>query len=379
MYSGSFKWIPLPFDLTVVTFGICALILLFCLNKKMIITKEIKQYSVIFFLVSFGFLLSNLYTISGVYSQSKSLSFIINILVFVYPVIVFDKVSISKIIKLIFLVVGVFIFAGLSYMYVNDLFEVFFHDAYMAQITDLQIPSYLTVGIFLSTIVLISISKGLKILPIVYIVVCLFFLFNLGGRGPIFNLLIGTVVYFMLRAKAKKIFTVRNFVLVTLAFVMIVVFFDFDSLLISNEFFTLERFNPFDLNKSDASTLRRIYFLETGWESFTKHPFFGLGIGSSGLILTGVDAMEYPHNLIMESLMETGVVGAFLVLFFYIKFFISERKSYKHPELALLYVIALLYFLEDQKSGSFDTWRISLFWIAIYLSEKRFYGNKKYS
>ncbi len=79
------------------------------------------------------------------------LSFIINILTFVYPIIVFDRISVTKVIKPIFLIVGVFIFIGLTYMYVNNLFEVFFHDAYMEEITDLKIPSYLTIGIFLST------------------------------------------------------------------------------------------------------------------------------------------------------------------------------------------------------------------------------------
>ena len=133
------------------------------------------------------------------------------------------------------------------------------------------------------------------------------------------------------------------------------------------------------MSKSDPSTLRRIYLLQTGWESITNQPLFGLGIGSSGLILTGEDVTEFPHNLIIESMMEIGVIGGVLVVFFYAKFFITERKYLKNPELILLYVISLLYFLEDLKSGSFDAWRISLFWISIYLSEKRFYGRKQYS
>ena len=78
-------------------------------------------------------------------------------------------------------------------------------------------------------------------------------------------------------------------------------------------------------------------------------------------------------------MMEIGVIGGVLVVFFYAKFFITERKYLRNPELILLYVISLLYFLEDLKSGSFDAWRISLFWISIYLSEKRFYGRKQYS
>lgn len=379
VYSGSFKWIPLPFDLTVVSAGICVIILILSFKKTMHITKETRHYLSIFFLICSGFLLSNFYSISTVYANSKTLSFLLNILAFVYPIIVFDKISIFKIIKPIFLIVGIFIFAGLTFMYVNNMFEIFFHDAYMEQVTDLKIPSYLTVGIFLSTIVLISISKGLKILPLTYILICTFFLFNLGGRGPIFNLLICTIVYYILILGTKKIFTFMNIFLVTLAFFMIVILFDFKSLFISSEFFTFERFNPFDMTKSDPSTLRRIYFLQTGWESVTNHPIFGLGIGSSGMILTGNDVTEFPHNLIMESMMEIGVIGGILVLYFYLKFFITERKFLKNPELVLLYVISLLYFLEDLKSGSFDAWRISLFWVAIYLSEKRFYGRKKYS
>jgi len=379
VYSGSFKWLPLPFDLTVLTAGLCSIILIFSVKKKLLVTTEIKQYFTIFFLICTAFLLSNFYSISTVYANSKSLSFIINILTFVYPIIVFDRISVIKVIKPIFLIVGVFIFIGLTYMYVNNLFEVFFHDAYMEEMTDLKIPSYLTIGIFLSTIVLICISKGLKLVPLIYILISVFFLFNLGGRGPIFNLLICTVAFLILTLGSKRIFTFKNVMILVVAFFMIVVFFDFKSLFISSEFFTFERFNPFDMSKSDPSTLRRIYLLQTGWESITNHPLLGLGIGSSGLILTGEDVTEFPHNLIIESMMEIGVIGGVLVVFFYAKFFITERKYLKNPELILLYVIALLYFLEDLKSGSFDAWRISLFWISIYLSEKRFYGRKQYS
>jgi hypothetical protein len=129
VYSGSFKWLPLPFDLTVLTAGLCSIILIFSVKKKLLVTTEIKQYFTIFFLICTAFLLSNFYSISTVYANSKSLSFIINILTFVYPIIVFDRISVIKVIKPIFLIVGVFIFIGLTYMYVNNLFEVFFHDA----------------------------------------------------------------------------------------------------------------------------------------------------------------------------------------------------------------------------------------------------------
>jgi hypothetical protein len=67
----------------------------------------------------------------------------------------------------------------------------------------------------------------------------------------------------------------------------------------------------FDLNF--YSVYKRIEFvtrsLSVDWE-----PFKGLGLGSFGIAMLGEDKTFYPHNLIVEIIFETGLIGLFLFI-----------------------------------------------------------------
>ena len=260
---------------------------------------------------------------------------------------------------------GAIVFVVLFYMYFNKLFDVFFYDAYREEVTDLEIPSYLVIGIFLSTLVLLNINKGLKLIPLSYIAISIFFLLNLGGRGPILNLVICFLAFTFLSKNFKKVFNFKTVSILAVLGIGLFFVFSEGSINTYNQYINIDRYNPFIIAEFDPSVLARYKFLQLGWESFLDHPFFGLGIGSSGIILSGIDKSLYPHNIFLETAMEIGFVGSLLMIFFYFKFFITERKAVIFPAKNILYIIVLLYFLEDLKSGSLDSWRISLFWFAI--------------
>jgi O-antigen ligase len=122
--------------------------------------------------------------------------------------------------------------------------------------------------------------------------------------------------------------------------------------------------------------------INKGLESFYSHPFVGTGIGSSGIALTGIDQVEFPHNLLVESMIELGIIGGLAYIIIYLYFFIRNLKTVRtDKKLLVLYVMCLLFFLEDMKSGSFDAWRVSLFWMCLYLVQYNFrinYPSKKF-
>jgi O-antigen ligase len=202
-------------------------------------------------------------------------------------------------------------------------------------------------------------------------------MFELGGRGPILSLVVVMFLFYFLRfvisLKLNMKFKINFKTIMFFSSILIVLIF------YSQEIFTtifdeinFQRFFSFDTYKDDESVLVRANYLRKGYESILEHPFFGMGIGSSGLILESNDIVIYPHNLFVEAFMELGFMGAFSYLFLYLIFFFSNISLIKtNKNLLLLFLISLIYFMEDNKSNSFDSWRVSIIWIMMFIIEKK--------
>lgn len=363
------KWLPLPTDFTILTFSICFIIFLIEISKKIYIQKDDKKIILVLLLICFMFLLSYIYTISTIYAQSKSLGIILNIFTIIYPIISLKETKFLEL-RIIFYIVGVIMISILSYLYLMDMFDIF-HDS--EKFID-KVPTYLVLGLMLSSCFIFSLLSNFSWFVLIYRILILFFLLELGGRGPIINLLFTLLIYFFLfknsRINKGKI-NLKNLILI-FSFLLLVIFFK-DNIFTFFENYNFERFNMLSDNSKDNSVMAREFFLKTGIDSILNHPFFGLGIGSSGIILSGIDEINYPHNLFIEIMMELGVVGGVLYLTLYIIFFIKNYKIVKNNKyLLVLYLLVLLFFLEDNKSNSFDSWRCSIIWIMLFLSEKRY-------
>ena len=161
-----------------------------------------------------------------------------------------------------------------------------------------------------------SLASKLTWYVAVYRLSILFLLFQLGGRGPIINLILSLIIFFALNLKNYKINYKTGFAIGALFFTILIFGENIYTFAFQNVDF--ERFNIFKAYNEDASLSVRGNFLEIGIESILDHPFFGLGIGSSGFILDGVDVSNYPHNLFVESMMELGILGGLLYLSTYL-------------------------------------------------------------
>ena len=367
VFSGSLKWIPFPYDLTIITLFFLFFVLLIEIKEFIPFQKDQNVIIKLILILNFLFLISNFYTISTDYAYNKNFSMVLNIFTVVYPIIAF-KNSIFKELNMLLLIIGIILIPSLLYMYYNDMFMIF-HDTEL--LVD-KVPTYLTIGIMLSTCFVFSMYFRFTFFVLVYRLSILFLLLQLGGRGPFVNLFLIILLFYLIQFKNLKVNFKTFFYFLVLLPLSLFFMGGFIESLFEN--ISFERFNVFSAINEDKSFIIRQEYIIKGLESISKNVYFGKGIGSSGLILLGEDSIAYPHNLFIESMMEIGFFAGFIYLFIYIKLFKNNfifcRKS---KSLLILFIVSFLFFLEDNKSNSFDSWRISIIWIMFFLSEKRFY------
>ncbi len=93
----------------------------------------------------------------------------------------------------------------------------------------------------------------------------------------------------------------------------------------------------------DASTLYRLWLWHNAWEMFVNSPIIGRGLGATQILGDTVDKL-YPHNIFLEVLSNTGLIGGAL-LFFPIFWLLgrSSMRAWTHFEsFSALIVAALL-------------------------------------
>lgn len=369
VFSGSLKWIPFPIDITLFSLGFCIMVLFFEIKSINLFKREVYFQIFLILLLILLFILSNLYTVSYIYSDKKTSSMILNFFTILYPLVAFKKVIFEELEKLI-LIIGIFTIGMLIYVYFTISFIIFFDATQALE----NVPTYLSIGIILSTCFIFSLSRKPSILIIIYRLLILFFLTQLGGRGPLFNLIICLFFYYMLNLKNIKLNYKVILSIVTVTFIFVFYLNNIIDFILENV--NIDRFNILKASEEDNSVLYRITVFKKGVESFYDHPFIGLGIGSSGIALTGYDEVEFPHNLLLESLIELGIIGGIIYMLIYIYFFVKNLKIVRENKVLLvLYIVNLLYLLEDTKSGSFDAWRTSLIWLVLYFIQYNFQTN----
>jgi len=99
--------------------------------------------------------------------------------------------------------------------------------------------------------------------------------------------------------------------------------------------------NEFEI-KGDGSSSARIVGFEVSVKRFVESPLVGIGFGgfNSDYEDYPTTMLKYPHNIILEFLLELGVVG--LALFGWILYLIIKH-TYKHSYLTLIFFLTALW------------------------------------
>ena len=185
-----------------------------------------------------------------------------------------------------------------------------------------------------------------KILCLTYLIFLGVILFLGGSRAVALSLMVALIVVGVQSQQKLRIF----FLLLLLLGVTSLGYF-----LGSNSY-------AFDTNFYSLSY--RQVALSNSIEAILHRPWIGYGLGSSGIVLYGEDVFSYPHNLLFEVLLETGVFG-FLVLF--IPVGIIVRSGRGSPDVAVLLVFLGL---NSMSSGDL-VGNAALFYTIAYASTLR--------
>lgn len=195
--------------------------------------------------------------------------------------------------------------------------------------------------------------NGISLFYIIGFILGFISIFISASRSPLLSLLIVTVVFFGFRfGKFKLIF-------VTFFFSILLYFYFMDVMLFLNSYFNsifLDRLLYAIEIGGDES---RAELLEVGFKGFLNNPFFG----SSMLIQESGYIGTYPHNLVVEAFMATGIFGGILFLLYIIrciKFSLNIIRN--NFEISWISLLFLQFFIFGMFSWNLFT--SNLFWIS---------------
>lgn len=122
----------------------------------------------------------------------------------------------------------------------------------------------------------------------------------------------------------------------------------------------------------------RIKFIKNSLEFWSDAPFLGFGIGSWPVLYNDVDKRQYPHNILLEILVELGLVGLFLfiaLIIYSFSFFLPFNSIGYYPMKILILMLFFNTLLNSMVSGDIPDNRLLFF--SIGLMPSAIYANLK--
>ncbi len=360
IFAGLYKADPrltwVPIDLTALFFGLSVIAGFFILARKGFILKRKSMELVLLYMVFAGYaLLTYLWTPGKVYSTHK----VLYLWTLTFWALAASALIIStdfkrfKRLGQVFIIFSVIVSieAIIQYHQVGQAgFIKVFGSNYLGfgRVVGLSFILAFCYFIFWSqNFVEKSISIGLA---------GLFFWILLigGGRGPLIAAIIAAMipVCFALRIDfVNKTLSIRKYVY-PIIIISIIVVIGFIGLYDSGQItLTMKRLLVLTSDGMGNSAAARIHFYHNSIEYWKQSPLIGNGIGSWPILNKGIDARGYPHNLILEILVELGIVGLmiFMGFFSYAMLFIIPKK--KNPMQMLLLMLIVYVFVRSMFSG----------------------------
>lgn len=211
----------------------------------------------------------------------------------------------------------------------------------------------ISIAVYGSLLIITSfLSKTLKLTNYLLIALGFFIVLTTASRGPILSIIVALIFYLLF--KEKKISIKYLYLLIALSFSILVNY--LISIIFKEEYIAG---NPIAHRISniteDQSTISRIKIYKDGIQQFLDSPYFG----SHFLV---IDSSMYAHNLLLDILIATGIIG--LILVFPI-FLIFAKKILCSSQHIFLSVIGFYFFLNTLTSGA--CYNMNEFWIIFAL------------
>ena len=182
-----------------------------------------------------------------------------------------------------------------------------------------------------------------------------------AARGPILSLLLVTVLTpFALGQRVRRWLGI--WLIFILAVTVLVIFATFYSPMVFNR--SLERF-------AVAQNNVRISLYDDALRIWEAHPVTGVGLGNYSVYFPDrLVSDKYPHNMILESLAELGLIGGLLVaLLLGIPLFLFyQQRAWRKPVATILFLMFLTTVLLAMFSGDFNDNRVVFVLAALSIS-----------
>jgi len=171
------------------------------------------------------------------------------------------------------------------------------------------------------------------------VVVGLFSMLLLGGRGPLIFVALCLVVYFMKKMKKFLFFGIKMSKIVSYSvflffgiFVTCKLYWESITVLTARSLRRIASLIEV-VNELETISFGRVEHIKNSLEhifSSTQNCFLGTGIGSWRFEIYGVDGRGYPHNIFLEIWFELGLIGLVILLIIMIPFIKNLRLNYKY-------------------------------------------------
>ena len=211
----------------------------------------------------------------------------------------------------------------------------------------------LAIGVIVSFLFENASSLRLKIFCISTIALSVIPFFLGASRGS----LIALFVPFLMIMISKKRNIFANVKIIVLILLSMVILFYLAQSFGSNLFDRLSNTDK-DISQGNSSAVRTVIWKQS-WAQFTQHPIAGDKFQVVGFPF-------YPHNIIIEALQTTGILGALPLLLLIIKGLIASLKVLKfEPRYSWVAVIFIQSLVQNMFSGAL--YNASWFWFSLAL------------
>ncbi len=146
-----------------------------------------------------------------------------------------------------------------------------------------------------------------------------FWLLSVGSRGPLVAVFCTFIFYYIYNREKSKM--MQSILLFLLFFIPIIFIFDFSDTLLISRFF--------DLGDLGIENTKRYYRWILFFEILPDHFLYGLGPGGWGREVM-IGDYRYPHNIIIESVSEFGLLGFFTIMIIVLSCFRVSRRVIKN-------------------------------------------------
>lgn len=213
-------------------------------------------------------------------------------------------------------------------------------------------------------------SRVIIFLPLFLFGVMLLFLG--ASRGPFVSFVLCALMLIIYRyrvSKSRIVLTLKFSVVITLFVIAFSSFFD------AQDFAMIKRIESFAESRSEQKEEYRDIQYASAWNDFLDSPIYGKQF-------VGTLDNFYPHNIILEILMATGLIGGILFGYYFISVFRRIWKAYQIKDDSIFYIgtITLPIIVGAMFSGSafqsVDLWLMMVLLTTIPMQRRKFRKTK---